>query len=539
MKKRILLVTLLVALFVCVFAISASAAEFGTVKTIEGFTTVSGLDTTSRVLMNDGTTYPSAYIFKNTKDISFDALNTATTKNYVATDVVMIEYPEGCTYINRTFAGSTTIEYAFFPNTVTGFQWGTFLSCTELKKAEFADDSIITAINTDAFNNTGIVELKLPNSLQSISDNFMRSCSNLTTVYFGDSFTNGFSNRAVLAGTAIKTIYMPADVFDDEGNALVHTSFFGWNDRDFANTFGKGGVIYYTGTKAQAELIVSTGLEKYKSNYTKEEEYITGMWSTIKLVTPSEYEALSAEQKVATCYMVYDYNRCDAFYYGIHPEKLEEGATDTNSCVLTECSRCGITNKYVGNDNTHIMNTTYGYSNYFANGVIASACQNEGCIYHGEGNAKVDNETLKPIFTSIQYSTKEDSKSFGIYVEYKIDQKAVEGYKAVTGIDLSYGVVAIAKANSSSANPLNVDGSTLANNVVTANVTDSKLSTVKLIITGDWTNNAAVEIYMLGYITNGTELQYVGVQTSEGVKAAATSTSTSTLNAVTYNAIEG
>jgi hypothetical protein len=44
---------------------------------------------------------------------------------------------------------------------------------------------------------------------------------------------------------------------------------------------------------------------------------------------------------------------------------------------------------------------------------------------------------------------------------------------------------------------------------------------------------------MLGYITNGTELQYVGVQTSEGVKAAATSTSTSTLNAVTYNAIEG
>jgi hypothetical protein len=48
---------------------------------------------------------------------------------------------------------------------------------------------------------------------------------------------------------------------------------------------------------------------------------------------------------------------------------------------------------------------------------------------------------------------------------------------------------------------------------------------------------------MLGYITNGTELQYVGSQTTtvegEAVSVAATSTSTATLNVVTYANITG
>ena len=129
MKKRILLVTLLVALFVCVFAISVSAYDFGSVTIYDDLTTVSGLDTTSRVLMSDGVTYPSAYIFKNKNDVSFDALNARVKEDnpnaeeYTAASVVAIEFPRGCTEIKRTFAGSTALEYAFFPNTVTGFQW--------------------------------------------------------------------------------------------------------------------------------------------------------------------------------------------------------------------------------------------------------------------------------------------------------------------------------------------------------------------------------------------------------------------------------
>ena len=531
MKKRILLVTLLVALFVCVFAISVSAYDFGSVTEIPGFQTVSGLDTTSRVLMSDGVTYPSAYIFKNKNDVSFDALNTAATKEYTATSVVAIEFPEGCTEVKRTFAGSTTIEYVRFSSTITGVQWGTFLSSTNLSVVEFDEDIQITAMNTDVFNNTGVTVLKLPNSVQTINDNFMRSCANLTTIYFGESFTQVFNRGALLAGCdKVKTIYMPAGVFDENGDISLSANFFGWNDRDHTG-FLKGGVIYYTGTKAQAEKIVSTERALYQEKYSKESEYNTAVWWVIQTVSTDEYNALTAEQKAAGCYMVYEYNRCDAFYDGNHPEKLNEGETDTNPCVLTECDRCGIKNAYVGNDSTHNMSTVYAYANYFVNGTITESCQNAGCIYHT--TPKVDNETLTPFFKELKYSTKEEGAAFGIYVEYKIDQDAIALYKELSKKTVNYGVMAIMTSNITGNGPLNVDGTTSANYVVAADVTNDKLACTQLIITGNWAENSEIEITMLGFVTDGSELHYMGSQDGE----ATTGTAAGAFNAVTYNNI--
>ena len=184
------------------------------------------------------------------------------------------------------------------------------------------------------------------------------------------------------------------------------------------------------------------------------------------------------------------------------------------------------------------MSSVYAYANYFANGTITSTCANEGCIYHGE-TPKVDSETLKPLFNNLVYSTKEDNTAFGIYVEYKINQDAIALYTELSGKEISYGVMAIKTSNITGNGPLKVDGTTSANYVIAANVTGSNLKTAKLVITGDWQGNASIAITMLGYVTDGEELHYMGSQTVENESVAITGTNASAFNAVTYkNMIE-
>ena len=397
MKKKIFLMLAVMAMLICIFAISVSAADFGAVTLVDGITTVDGLDTTSRVLMSDGITYPSAYIFKNLKDIDFSALNSATGKSYDSSSVVMIEYPEGCTYVSRTFAGSTTLEYVYFSSTITGVQWGTFLQCSNLTVVEFAENSTITAMNTDCFGGTGIVELKLPNSLQTVNENFLRGSSNLTTVHFGESFTQIFNRGAFFAGCGkLKALYVPAGIFDENGDISIVSNFFGWNDRDSA--FRNGGVIYYTGTKAQAQYIIDKELQLYAA---KNES--TAVWNTIQLVSIDEFNAISADEKSSKCYMVYEYNKCDAFYSGKH---------------LT-------------------AEQTYDFTAFTEKSYLRSVCKR--C------EAGTVLKEIAPLFTCLGYSASEGTMGGGIALGFKVNSEAITEYEELTGKTIAYGVFAVAK----------------------------------------------------------------------------------------------
>ena len=93
--------------------------------------------------------------------------------------------------------------------------------------------------------------------------------------------------------------------------------------------------------------------------------------------------------------------------------------------------------------------------------------------------------------------------------------------------------MAIMTSNITGNGPLNVDGTTSANYVVAADVTNDKLACTQLIITGNWADNAEIEITMLGYVTDGEELHYIGSQDGE----ATTGTAAGAFNAVTYKNI--
>ncbi len=582
MKRKLLLIAIMVIFLACTLALSISAAstnEFGEVETstkidLTGMAT----DTDVRVVLFDGTeyhTYPSQYIVTSATDITlnFDKINEAFGKSYALDSVIRLEVPRHVLVIVGgvfNYGKNNNLVEVFFPadSKLTKLNWGCFESntglqkinlpasltelhgqnnfakCSSLKEVTFDEGYSVSYIPLNFFQSCSSLEkIVFPNCVTEVRGGAFGSCSKLKTIVFGDNLQT-MGGPMSDCSTSGSTWYLPNSFYSSSVTSEPPSNMFHWAGTQTNGVSGTGNnpkniTFVYTGTKAEAEALQA----RFKAADAATGEGCVGLSRIYDatLCTEAEYEALTGKkvgEGATGYYIVYGYNKCKAFYNDIHPEKLAEGEVDTNLCVLTECARCGITNEYVGDDSTHEMNVVYAYASYFANGTITESCQNEGCIYHGEGNAKVDNDTLKPLFYALQYSTKEDGEVFGIYVEYKINQENIAKYEELSSKAVEYGVVAIAKKNLSGNGPLNVDGSTEATNVIATDVTSKSLSTVKLIVTGNWSANATAEIYMLGYVTDGVELQYMGIETVTAddvtTKVVTTSTSVTTLNAVVY-----
>lgn len=210
------LIFLMITLFALVFAISVSAAEIPAwteITEVEGMgdKAAFGEDgtkgATSRVMMNDGKTYPAYYIVKDstTHAITFDELNGKTGMNYGAVNVVRIELPKGATTVgNRIFKpesgytslltvvvpeGVTKIEdYAFYasatglsnlvsvslPSTVRTFGKEPFKYCEKLEEL-IIPEGVESIGSTFAYGTISLKTLVLPSTLKSIGNSAFRS----------------------------------------------------------------------------------------------------------------------------------------------------------------------------------------------------------------------------------------------------------------------------------------------------------------------------------------------------------------------------
>ena len=436
---------------------------------------------------------------------------------------------------------SSGIDKVTLPDSVTSLA-GRAFNGSGIKELEIRKTSNLSSITGDAFAGMkSIKSIYLPTGVVISCDNLFQYCHNLEEV---ENFENVVFNISsygenvfvgkifyecqklkeikiphsvtAIAGTAwryyaLERVYIPASV------TSINKGWF-----DDKTHFPTSVIIFYCDGNAEKLLsLTDDGSGNVSSSIN----------NRITAGSVVEYSGLDAVYAAGV--IVNNTNTCDVYYGGVHVERVE----DNNACYLTECSRCTYEDRYVGNDSTHNMSTAYAYANYFANGTITSTCTNEGCIYHGAENARLDTETLKPLFSELVYSTKEDGAAFGIYVEYKIDQDAIALYKELSNKTVNYGVMAIKTSNITGNGPLNIDGSTSATNVIAANVTGSNLKAAKLIVTGNWAANASIEITMLGYVTDGSELHYMGSQTVEGEAVATTGTAAGAFNAVSYENI--
>ena len=206
MKKKILLITLMMALFVFVLAVYTNAAEipeWTEITEVDGMADKAtfGEDGTkgasSRVLMSDGITYPAYYICKDstTLGVSFSDLNTKTDKSYKAVDVVRIEIPNGAEKIPYLFAvsnGYTALATVVIPEGVTTIESSAFSG---------KDDS----------NHSSLVSVTIPSTVTTIGEKAFYCCNSLEELVLPEGLTAIPTNMAYHA-YSLKYVNIPSTV---------------------------------------------------------------------------------------------------------------------------------------------------------------------------------------------------------------------------------------------------------------------------------------------------------------------------------------
>lgn len=152
------------------------------------------------------------------------------------------------------------------------------------------------------------------------------------------------------------------------------------------------------------------------------------------------------------------------------------------------------------------------YENFCANGIYICDCTNDGCTVND-----VTDEEYAPLFTMLGYSvtkTALGTNGVGMVQGFYANKTAIKKYETVNGVTVSFGVVAVSKANVSG-NPLElVDGAVTVVNekVLTYNNDKSGNDAVVIKITGiDPENETHINTPLIwcGYISDGKTIKYI------------------------------
>ena len=297
-----------------------------------------------------------------------------------------------------------------------------FYNCISLVDVDFAEGSKLHTIEQNAFNSCkGLEEITIPNSVVNLGNNVFMYCSGLVTVRLGANAGKGletYNVQSMLFGcSSLKYVYMSDTMVPTSGSHL------------FDSGAGKM-VIFYTGTQEQYETLKST---------------LTTLGNNGKFVnaTAIEWDATQNDQyykNLATNnnknYVVYGYNKCNAFY------NAEHNYGDVNSCMVdVKCSReCG--NKIESIFTEHTIAESIVYANGFDNnGVYNCICSNASYCTEIEGYAL--NESVAPIITFKGYSIPEKANYKGINAGFEIDKILLNLYEEVNDDTVKFNLLMV------------------------------------------------------------------------------------------------
>ena len=219
MKKRLLLVLSLIAVFVCLFAISTFAAEIGGVYyTLNGgenpTATVNNENATNCTLENvvipktvtyEGVTYTVTAI----ADHAFSGNQGAWGKNQT---IKTLTIADTVTSVGAHFLREcTSIEKVVINGAISAFYNGAFYKCSNLKEVVLNDTSKFTKVDGNVFTYCGSLQtFVIPQTVTYLGDSCFDGCASLTgdvvlpnLTTFGSSAFNGCKslNSATIGGT--------------------------------------------------------------------------------------------------------------------------------------------------------------------------------------------------------------------------------------------------------------------------------------------------------------------------------------------------
>ena len=490
MKKKILLAFILVAMLACMLAISVSAATtnaFGTPETGGVDLTNMAVDDDVYVVLYDGTeyhTYPAQYIVTNAKSITFDfaKINSAFGKEYDVTSIIRIQVPSHVTEFSGVFAygkNRNVVEIEFpSDSSLTKFSYGTFETCEKLEKINipattsalgghmFNGCSALTDVTFDAgFSMTSLPNsmfkacsslktVVIPNSVTTLNGGTFYSCTSIEKVVLGANLAQMGTDEFAGAGSGTNAVklYAPASLF--ASLETIPNRVYTWDKNHMKNV-----TYYFTGTKAQAEAIIS------KAEFANIKNAKVVAWDKEKGENHADYVVSGSNV------FVYGYNLCDAFYEGVHAASAEikkaflGQAFASDYKIYTECSReCGKEN----------------------------IIEQIGQLIHVKG-----------------YATSEIPGNKAMMHSYIVDKSLVSKYQELFA-DLKFGILAVGENTSSPFNGSLIDaqGNKAHEKIAMVEFTNRDFDEIEIKV-GGIDGYEDRDLYFCGYVIGGENVYYI------------------------------
>ncbi len=435
MKKKILLILTMVALLVCVFVISVSAAEC-----IDGI----------------------YYTFNGTEaTVSSDNQGSCELETVVIPEKVRVGETEYTVtaIVGKAFGsqnkngGNSNVKSVTVPSTVTSIGEYAFGNCPNLTEAYCKSEKIgsrmfidCAALNTvtlentveiggNAFNRAPLTSVVIPSTVTTVGDYAFKGCASLTKVVILGSIMGPY----MFDGCSSLNTLVLTDEIETFGDKCFGTKTYG------------AFTTYYTGS--DYDRVKELG--SYTSRFSK-----AGCYS---------YSDYAKNNYTDTYMLIYETNLCVAAFDGNHTEPADDG----NCSTPVICSVCS---KHTYREaKEHVTIEKLAYTSFMEEGEYCVSCTNDGCTYGMT-------EKADALFVCLGYSVPEDGRD-GITIGYSVNAGAIAEYTSITGNTLNYGIFAVAFSNIGDNDIVNADGSYF-NKAIAAEVSSINVAAFGLRING-------------------------------------------------------
>ena len=342
---------------------------------------------------------------------------------------LVFEIPNYITNIKGTAFTGCSMTTVTIPATVTEIGYNAFTKCKNLTTVIFEDGCSVSKIYAHTFDGCDLREIKLPNTVTQLKQNVFANNNNLKVINLGASFTDfnleGNNAASLNCGNALEKLYLSKNFTA----AAVRGGIFGSDvyANDYKNRLTSL-VVYYEGDKAAADAIVAAALG--------DGTVVNGVFAFMTVVSLEEYEALEAAGELSGRYMIHSYNKCDAFYDGVHAE-----GKVINSCQFGCGRNCGMAQLLENPQHNLSLVVNFGENGYFS-----ASCATESCSVCKTVTMKED---IGAMFVDYGYSATETpiNGAYSMSQFYGINRAAIEQYKTVVNADFAFGFVVAANAD--------------------------------------------------------------------------------------------
>ena len=562
MKKKLLLIFSMLALLVCVFAISVSAASVIYKDTEGNVLFTAQTSDVNRVFASYEGSFPNfddegnalTWYVTGSEEVdgaqqitvaSFTTIDASGvhatladngTYSYVNRDkelsIVSAYFPDNSNIVKLSLSDSGyAIKYIFsdekqsnllflrVPNTLTELP-SRIVQATQIIDFTAPDDALYPSLSaTNFYDCQNMRSVDIPKNVTVIYSNshpnnghtFYR-CTKLTDVHFApDSQLQTIQSHAFSNCKALKEIAIPNSVVELGSQVFwdcssLETVRLGASQGKNLDSYSVQSMLY--GCNSLKYVYISSTLAPTSGSHL----FFSGSSGMVFFYTGTyeQYEALKATLVTLTnngkftgaTPIEWDSKNDDQFY-------KDMAANDKKNYVVYGYNSC---NAFYGGQHALTGEEKMKFISYYEAITFACDCEN-GC-----GNTVINTEkTIAPIFTCLGYSASENGPS-GIAIGYTVNNEAIAKYETVTGKTLNYGVFAATKEKLGDNDIFGSDG-TLAKGVVTSDVTKHGFTAFELKVTGFANEHKDLLLALGAYVitTDGETTEYSYLQdTSKG-----------------------